>query len=102
MKKTVGHLVILVLLLSMLFPAGGIWVAAESSNMLTNPDFETGDETGWYPYGEEHSIEIVSDDPQSGNYCAYVYDRTDEWNGIAQDMIDLIEVGKAYSFLHGC
>jgi GH35 family endo-1,4-beta-xylanase len=66
--------------------------------MLTNPDFETGDETGWYPYGEEHSIEIVSDDPQSGNYCAYVYDRTDEWNGIAQDMIDLIEVGKAYEF----
>ncbi|MDQ2085817.1 endo-1,4-beta-xylanase [Herbivorax sp. ANBcel31] len=95
MKKTVKLLVVLTLVLNMMVPFGSVFA---SDNMITNPRFETGDETGWYPYGEEHSIAIVSDDPQSGDYCAFVTDRTDEWNGIAQDMTDLIEVGKAYEY----
>ena len=98
MRKFVKLLVVFALMLNMLIPVGGVLAAPNSSNMLINPDFETGDETGWYPYGEEHSISIVSDDPQSGNYCAFVFNRTDEWNGIAQDMVDLIKVGKAYEF----
>ncbi|AUG57527.1 endo-1,4-beta-xylanase [Acetivibrio saccincola] len=98
MKKTVKILAVVALLLNLILPAGSVWAASDSPNLLINPDFETGDETGWYPYGENHSIKIVSDDPQSGNYCAYVYDRTDEWNGIAQDVTDIIEVGKAYEF----
>lgn len=98
MKRTVQLLAALFFLLNVILPYQCVFAESDSSNLLINPDFETGDETGWYPYGEEHSIEIVSDDPQSGNYCAYVYDRTDEWNGIAQDVTDIIEVGKAYEF----
>ncbi|TYQ18344.1 UNVERIFIED_CONTAM: GH35 family endo-1,4-beta-xylanase [Acetivibrio alkalicellulosi] len=93
--KRVGNLIIVfVLLASIIMPStGGVFA---SSNLLINPGFETGDETGWYPYGEDHSIAVVSRSPKSGNYCAFVTGRTDSWNGIAQDMTDIVQLGKAY------
>ncbi len=91
-KRGVLLLVVLVVLASCLLPTGR---AISADNISLNPDFETGDLTGWEPYGE-CEVSVETEDPHGGSYCAYVTDRTQDWNGIGQDIFDQIEVGKTY------
>jgi len=68
---------------------------AAEGNLLFNPGFELGSTEGWYPYGE-CTIEAVGTEAHSGNYSVFVTDRTQDWNGVAQDMLDKLTVGMTY------
>lgn len=81
------------MLLAFIIPAEG-GLAAEG-NLLFNPGFELGSTEGWYPYGE-CTIEAVGTEAHSGNYSVFVTDRTQDWNGVAQDMLDKLTVGMTY------
>lgn len=72
--------------------------AVAADNILTNPGFEDGEMGDWFPYGEDHTVELVTEDPHSGSYCAYVSNRTDEWNGVSQELVDELSSGTYYTF----
>lgn len=64
-------------------------------NVITNPGFETGDITGWSPRG--CPVEIVTSPTHSGSYSARAYNRTQNWQGIQQDLTDSVVEGVAYT-----
>jgi glucuronoarabinoxylan endo-1,4-beta-xylanase len=64
-------------------------------NVITNPGFETGDLTGWTP--RSCPVEIVTSPTHSGSYSARVYNRTQNWQGIQQDLTDSVVEGVAYT-----
>ncbi|HOM03454.1 MAG TPA: endo-1,4-beta-xylanase [Acetivibrio sp.] len=93
MKKAATLIVIITLMLTFIIPMEGGWAAED--NLLLNPGFELGSTEGWYPYGD-CTIEAVDTDAHGGSYCVFVTDRTQEWNGVAQDMLDKLTVGMTY------
>ncbi len=76
---------ILLVILAVSIPAWG-------TNILTNPGFENG-LTGWYSMGSTISVSSVN---HSGGHSAYVSNRTQNWNGIAQSLLNKVEEGKTY------
>ena len=70
--------------------------SARGENLLNNPGFETGSTEGWYGFGPA-LITAVSDQAQDGKYSALVANRTDTWQGIAQELLSKMEVGKTYT-----
>lgn len=98
MKKAGSLILIIVLLVAVMVPAPGAFAAAE--NLLINPGFELGSTEEWFPYGGAPegtcAIDLVSTDAHTGSYCAVVKTRDQEWNGIAQNMLDKMTIGKAY------
>ncbi len=64
------------------------------SNVLINPGFETGDTSGWSPRG--CPIQAVPSPVHSGDYSARAYDRTADWNGIEQGLMDITVEGQTY------
>ena len=65
-------------------------VAAEAQNIITNPGFETGDTSGWAAAGSA-TIAASTAQAHSGSYSCLVSNRTDNSQGLAQDLIgDLI------------
>ena len=90
MKKT-GVIVLGILLVLFLFSFSVL-----ANNLLTNPDFADGTTDGWYPYGDDNDIEVVTDDPYTGDYCALAFDREDDWQGIGIDLLDIMDPGKYY------
>ncbi|WP_265445301.1 endo-1,4-beta-xylanase [Acetivibrio straminisolvens] len=93
MKRAASLISIITLLLTFIIPIEGVF--AVEGNLLYNPGFELGSTEGWYPYGD-CSINAVDTDAHSGSYCVVVEDRTQEWNGVAQDMLDKLTVGMTY------
>jgi glucuronoarabinoxylan endo-1,4-beta-xylanase len=69
---------------------------AVGDNLLSNPGFEAGSTEGWSSFGPT-AISAVKDPVQEGKYSAYVSKRTDGWQGIAQNMLARMEVGKTYA-----
>ncbi|MBL7184946.1 MAG: endo-1,4-beta-xylanase [Phycisphaerae bacterium] len=63
-------------------------------NLLTNPGFEYGDKSGWVHYGCD--MRATRDQAQSGNYSAYIYNRTESWQGPRQSVLGKLEDGKTY------
>ena len=57
-----------------------------SANLLDNPGFETGDTSGWSPFGGD-TIAATAAVAHTGSYSASVTDRTQPWNGIAQTLL---------------
>ncbi len=54
------------------------------SNSIINGGFETGDYSPW-ELNPDHSAEVVTDDPASGNYCLKITGGTmDAFNGLSQ------------------
>lgn len=54
------------------------------SNSILNGGFETGDYSPW-ELNPDHSAEVVTDDPASGNYCLKITGGTmDAFNGLSQ------------------
>ncbi|MFZ5987276.1 MAG: endo-1,4-beta-xylanase [Bacillota bacterium] len=98
MKKSVSLILIVALLLGVICPMSGVLAAEE--NLLLNPGFEDGTVDGWFPYGGAPegtcTISLVSTDAHTGSYCAVVENRTQNWNGIAQDVLGKLTVGKTY------
>lgn len=68
-------------------------VYAYGENLVTNPDFEDGT-SGWSSRG--CSIESIDSPVHSGSGAAKVFDRTEGWQGIKQDMVDKMKDGKTY------
>lgn len=64
-------------------------LCAKADNVLDNPGFETGDTSGWYPFGG-CNITASTVTAHTGSYSALVTDRTATWNGIAQSLMELI------------
>ncbi len=65
-----------------------------ADNILTNPDFETGNTSGWSSFWCDISAATV---PHSGSYSGLAYNRTDNWNGISQSLLGLISDGQTCS-----
>lgn len=67
---------------------------AGAQNLLTNPGFEYGNKTGWsHPLCD---MRVTTEPVRSGNYSAYVYNRTEGWQGPRQSVLGKLEVGKTY------
>jgi glucuronoarabinoxylan endo-1,4-beta-xylanase len=69
---------------------------AAAQNVLTNPGFESGNTTGWSPFG---SVSLTAETSQvhSGTYACQVGNRTATWNGIAQSLVGVLQVGQTYN-----
>src|SRR5690606_32923782 len=83
--RKVRKCISLFILIFMFFLSSVLVPAAE--NLLTNPGFETGSLGDWFNYGD-CSVTVVQYAPRSGNYCAYISNRTEDWNGVAQELVD--------------
>lgn len=68
-------------------------------NLLVNPGLETGTTEGWGARFGASSVEVITTDPHSGNYCIRGYNRAASWHGIwqSQNMRDVTELGVAYT-----
>ena len=84
----------LFILIFMFFLSSVLVLAAE--NLLTNPGFETGSLGDWFNY-RDCQLLVVQYAPRSGNYCAYISNRTEDWNGVAQELVDRLKTGKYYN-----
>jgi glucuronoarabinoxylan endo-1,4-beta-xylanase len=78
--------------------AAALFAAPDSfaQNLAQNPGFETGDTSGWSPFGAT-TISAQTAQVHSGSYAALVQNRTATWNGIAQSMQAIIVPGQAYN-----
>jgi len=67
----------------------------QGQNLAANPGFESGDTSGWFPFG---SVTISAQTAQvhSGAYAAQVQNRTSTWNGIAQSLQGIMQPGETY------
>jgi glucuronoarabinoxylan endo-1,4-beta-xylanase len=67
-----------------------------SQNLATNPGFETGNTSGWQPFGSA-TISAETDQVHSGNYAALVASRTATYMGIAQPLTGVLQAGQTYA-----
>ena len=67
-----------------------------AQNLAPNPGFESGDTSGWSPFGAT-TISAQSAQVHSGNFAGLVQNRTATWNGIAQSMQTIIQPGQTYN-----
>lgn len=65
-----------------------------AENILTNPDFETGNTSGWSGFGCSTSAVAV---PRTGNYSCLASDRSGAWSGPSQSLLGLISDGQTCS-----
>ena len=71
-------------------------VVSAQPNLLTNPGFETGDTTGWGPFGTV-SLTAETSQVHSGTYACQVGNRTATYMGISQSMVGLLQAGQTYN-----
>jgi GH35 family endo-1,4-beta-xylanase len=71
---------------------------ASAQNLVTNPGFELGIQD-WFAFGPA-TISAPTTLPHTGAHSAFVADRTDTWQGIAQSMMDTLVPGQEY-FISG-
>ena len=84
----------LFILIFMFFLSSVLVPAAE--NLLTNPGFETGSLGDWFNYGD-CSVTVVQYAPRSGNYCAYISNRTEDLERGGPELVDRLQTGKYYN-----
>src|SRR5436190_11711553 len=65
-------------------------------NVATNPGFETGDTSGWFPFGSP-TISAQTAQVHSGTYAALVQNRTATYMGIAQSLQGVLQAGQPYN-----
>lgn len=63
------------------------------TNVLTNPGFESGID-GWS--GRSCSISAVTSPVHSGSYSGQAYGRTEDWQGIRQELLGKMVPGETY------
>ena len=69
---------------------------AVAQNLVTNPGFETGDTTGWVPFGSP-TISAETSQVHSGTYACLVTNRTASYMGIAQSFQGTLGSGLTYN-----
>ena len=67
-----------------------------AQNLGQNPGFETGDTSGWFPFGPT-TISAQTAQVHSGSYAGLIENRTATWNGIAQSMQAIIQPSQTYN-----
>lgn len=65
-------------------------------SLLVNPGFETGTPEGWFNFGGSSQITVTDETAHTGKYCALITNRTENWQGIAQDLRAIMEPGRTY------
>jgi glucuronoarabinoxylan endo-1,4-beta-xylanase len=65
-------------------------------NLLTNPGFETGNTTGWLPFGPP-TLTAETTQVHSGTYACAVTGRTGTFNGASQSLLGLLQSGQTYN-----
>jgi glucuronoarabinoxylan endo-1,4-beta-xylanase len=65
-------------------------------NLITNPDFETGNTNGWTVNGAG-TIAISTAQKHSGTYNLYHTGRTAAWNGPLSNITSQVQNGKTYT-----
>lgn len=65
-------------------------------SLLVNPGFETGTLEGWFNFGGPSKITVTAETAHTGTYCALITNRTDSWQGIAQDLSTIMKPGRTY------
>jgi len=69
--------------------------ASAAENIIVNGNFETGTTSGWFPFGSDLII-TVETTSHGGNFSAQVAGRSQNWQGLAQSILNRLEVGKTY------
>lgn len=67
-------------------------VAPSGVNLLKNPGFEEGDETGFEQYGAASNMEVGEDYARTGEYGMLLSDRMGKYATWAQDIKDILTV----------
>jgi len=65
-------------------------------SLLINPGFETGTTEGWFNFGGPSKIEVTTETAHTGKYSAVITGRTESWQGIAQDLSEIMQPGLTY------
>ena len=68
---------------------------AAAQNLVTNPGFETGNTTGWFPFGSP-TLSVETSQVHSGTYACLVTNRTATYMGIAQSFQGDLQAGQTY------
>ncbi len=71
-----------------------ISVCAFAENLLINPDFETGDTSGWTTWSG--GFTASSTEAHSGTYSGLCTDRTEYWQGPVQSVLGKMVDGQTY------
>lgn len=69
--------------------------AGAAQNLAQNPGFESGT-TGWSGFGPV-TFTTPTTLPHSGSQSALIQNRTDTWNGVAQNEFGVLQPGNSYS-----
>ena len=90
-SKPCLSLLVLFALATVILPAG----RAAAQNLVTNPGFETGDTTGWFPFGSP-TLTAETSQVHSNTYACLVTNRTATYMGIAQSFVGALSAGQTY------
>ncbi len=69
---------------------------AFAQNFVINPGFETGNTSGWFPFGSP-SLVVETNQVHSGAYACLVTNRTATYMGIAQSFVGVLQTGQTYN-----
>lgn len=70
-------------------------MAGRAQNLATNSGFETGNTSGWSPFGSTTLI-VETSQVHSGTYAVLVTNRTASYMGIAQTFVGDLQSGQTY------
>ncbi len=65
-------------------------------SLLINPGFEGGTTTGWFNFGGSSKITVTNETSHTGTSSLLITDRTETWQGVAQDLISVMKPGLTY------
>ncbi|MDE6086762.1 MAG: carbohydrate binding domain-containing protein [Oscillospiraceae bacterium] len=94
MQKFAGFLSA-IMMMSSSVPAV-VAAADDDKTILHNADFENGTD-GWDSFGGT-SVRTTNDEHHAGNYCLYVSDRRENWQGVSFSDETILTAGKTYQF----
>src|SRR5215813_5367471 len=70
------------------------FAAGQTTNLLSNPGFEQNT-TGWFGFGPV-SFTTTTTLAHSGARSAFIQNRTDTWNGVAQSLAGVLQPNISY------
>ncbi len=65
-------------------------------SLLVNPGFEDGTAAGWFNFGGPSKITVTNETAQTGTYCLLITNRNESWQGVAQDLMNVMKPGLTY------
>jgi glucuronoarabinoxylan endo-1,4-beta-xylanase len=75
---------------------GGKLCWGNEPSLLINPGFEDGSVAGWFNFGGPSKIMVTDETSQTGAYCLLITNRSESWQGLAQDLMAVMKPGLKY------